>query len=64
MREIFANPTKPLAMRQQQAQMTLKADALRKALGEERGNRIELELGKSRVFLGKDLRSIRHQLGI
>ena len=55
MRQVYANPTKPLALRQRNAQVTLKADALRKALGEEQGSRIELELGKSRVFLGKEI---------
>ena len=63
LREIFANPTKPLAMRQQQAQVTLKADALRKALGEERAQKIELELGKSRVFFGKDILAQRQTQG-
>ena len=55
MRQVYANPTKPLALRQRNAQVTLKADALRKALGEERGSRLEVELGKSRVFLGKEI---------
>ena len=53
-RNVYANPTKPLAMRQMNAQVTLKADAIKKALGDERSEKIELELGKSRVFLGKD----------
>ena len=53
MRNVDANPTKPLAMRQMNAQVTLKANVLRKALGDDRGEKIELELGKSRVFLGE-----------
>ena len=54
MRGVYANPTKPLAMRQMNAQVTLKADAIKKALGDHRSDRVELELGKGRVFLGKD----------
>ena len=55
MRAVYANPTKPLAVRQRDAQVTLKADSLRQALGEEKGGQVELELGKGRIFLGKEI---------
>ena len=63
MRDAYANPTKPLAVRQRDAQITLKADALRKALGEEKGGGIELELGKGRIFAGKEILAQRKSPG-
>ena len=63
MREVYANPTKPLAQRQLDSQVTLKADAIRKAIGEEKSATVELELGKSRIFVGKDILAKRDTPG-
>ena len=54
-RDIYAPPTQPWEIRQKNAAVTLRADTLRRALGEEKGGQIDLELGKGRIFLGKDL---------
>ena len=52
---IFATPSKPWQQRQRDAAATLKADVLKRLLGEEKAAQFQFEIGKGRAFLGRDL---------
>ena len=61
--DIYFSPSKSLEQRQQDAASTLKLDALRLLLGEERGKEVEFELGKGRAYLGDDVLTHRQTYG-
>ena len=61
--DIFATPSKPFEQRQKDAAATVKADALKKLLGEPRSTQLEFEIGKERAFLGSDLLTERKTFG-
>ena len=63
MQDIFATPSKPYEQRQKDAAATVKADALKKLLGEPRSLQLEFEIGKGRAFLGTDLLTERKTFG-
>ena len=61
--EVYATPTKPYELRMQNAESSLKADALRFLLGEAKGGEMDFELGKGRAYLGNDLLTQRRSFG-